>query len=66
MERQIKRDYFRKAKQLGYLDVMPDIKERIYASERETNIIRIMTHTIYCISPIFFITFKNKVCFINT
>ena len=43
MERQIKRDYFRKAKQLGYLDVMPDIKKRIYASERETNILRIMT-----------------------
>ena len=42
MARKIKRSYFNIAKSLGYLAVMPDIKEKIYSAETERDIAHIM------------------------
>lgn len=43
MARNEKRKAWNTAKALGYTNVMPDIKKRIYASESETELTRILT-----------------------
>lgn len=40
--RNMKRDAYNIARELGYERVMPDIKQRIYACSTETEITRIM------------------------
>lgn len=43
MARSEKRKAWNVAKQLEYIRVIPDIKKRIYASESETELTRILT-----------------------